>query len=224
MRRGSRDRPADGSCLAKTTPLSFLGRDHLHAAGVPHQDQERRQGVPRRASRRCRLSAQRSQVAIVSDPFHTPNPPTVAPAALYALHRHPHLREEGAEAAVSPRSAPTTPPPGPHQRLSTSTDPSRDRENPSSRPLLHSPYPQFDSSRDRNQPFDFTLGQGMVIKGWDQGLTDMCVGEKRMLTIPSDMAYGDRGHPPVIPVRTRTQGSPCEWRHPCSRLRACCPA
>ncbi|KAK1923562.1 FK506-binding protein 2 [Papiliotrema laurentii] len=58
---------------------------------------------------------------------------------------------------------------------------------------------KFDSSLDRHQPFEFTLGAGQVIKGWDQGLLDMCVSEKRKLTIPSHMAYGVRGHPPVIP-------------------------
>lgn len=43
---------------------------------------------------------------------------------------------------------------------------------------------KFDSSRDRGKTFDFTLGKGMVIQGWEQGLLDMCVGEKRKLTIP----------------------------------------
>ncbi|KAG8900264.1 Peptidyl-prolyl cis-trans isomerase fpr2 [Tulasnella sp. 403] len=60
---------------------------------------------------------------------------------------------------------------------------------------------KFDSSLDRNQPFEFTLGVGQVIKGWDQGLVGMCVGEKRRLSIPYDMAYGDRGFPPVIPPK-----------------------
>uniref|UniRef100_K3WIA7 peptidylprolyl isomerase n=1 Tax=Globisporangium ultimum (strain ATCC 200006 / CBS 805.95 / DAOM BR144) TaxID=431595 RepID=K3WIA7_GLOUD len=50
----------------------------------------------------------------------------------------------------------------------------------------------FDSSLPRNQPFDFTLGAGQVIKGWDQG-------EKRKLTIPSGLGYGDHGSPPKIP-------------------------
>ena len=52
---------------------------------------------------------------------------------------------------------------------------------------------KFDSSRDRNMPFDFTLGRGEVIQGWDMGLSNMCVGEKRKLTIPSALGYGARG-------------------------------
>ncbi|XP_071501449.1 peptidyl-prolyl cis-trans isomerase FKBP2-like [Diadema antillarum] len=58
---------------------------------------------------------------------------------------------------------------------------------------------EFDSSIPRNQPFEFTLGAGQVIKGWDQGLLNMCEGEKRKLVIPSDLGYGDRGAPPKIP-------------------------
>ncbi|KAF8511519.1 hypothetical protein JB92DRAFT_2934060 [Gautieria morchelliformis] len=58
---------------------------------------------------------------------------------------------------------------------------------------------KFDSSRDRDRPFDFRLGAGQVIKGWDQGLLSMCIGEKRKLRIPSSLGYGDRGSPPTIP-------------------------
>ncbi|KAF8584280.1 hypothetical protein K439DRAFT_1346395, partial [Ramaria rubella] len=58
---------------------------------------------------------------------------------------------------------------------------------------------KFDSSVDRGQPFNFRLGTGQVIKGWDQGLLSMCIGEKRKLRIPSSMGYGDRGSPPTIP-------------------------
>jgi len=58
---------------------------------------------------------------------------------------------------------------------------------------------KFDSSRDRNEPFELKLGAGMVIKGWDEGIPGMKVGGRRKLTIPSDMAYGKSGHPPVIP-------------------------
>ena len=52
---------------------------------------------------------------------------------------------------------------------------------------------KFDSSLDRKRPFDFPLGKGHVIKGWDQGVDGMCVGESRRLIIPSDLAYGERG-------------------------------
>jgi len=59
---------------------------------------------------------------------------------------------------------------------------------------------EFDSSlRPGRQPFDFTLGRGAVIKGWDQGLVGMRVGERRRLVIPPDLAYGASGQPPVIP-------------------------
>lgn len=52
---------------------------------------------------------------------------------------------------------------------------------------------KFDSSRDRGQPFSFTLGQGRVIKGWDLGVAGMKVGGIRQLTIPAEEGYGDRG-------------------------------
>lgn len=60
---------------------------------------------------------------------------------------------------------------------------------------------KFDSSRDRNEPFKFKLGQSQVIKGWDQGVVGMKVGGKRQLTIPSDLGYGDNGSPPNIPPK-----------------------
>jgi len=52
---------------------------------------------------------------------------------------------------------------------------------------------QFDSSFDRGKPFSFALGNGQVIRGWDAGLLGMCVGERRRLTIPPEMAYGSGG-------------------------------
>jgi len=64
---------------------------------------------------------------------------------------------------------------------------------------LYTTGAKFDSSLDRNVPFDLTLGRGQVIKGWDEGLQGMCKNEKRTITIPSDMAYGSRGAGSVIP-------------------------
>ncbi|GMI60295.1 hypothetical protein ScalyP_jg6426 [Parmales sp. scaly parma] len=65
---------------------------------------------------------------------------------------------------------------------------------------LQSDGSKFDSSRDKGKLFEFTIGQGQVIKGWDEGVMKMSLGERSILHISSDYGYGARGHPPVIPA------------------------
>jgi peptidylprolyl isomerase len=65
--------------------------------------------------------------------------------------------------------------------------------------VLYSDGTEFDASWDTGQPFEFQLGAGNVIPGWDQGLEGMKVGGRRELVIPPDLAYGPTGQPPTIP-------------------------
>jgi FK506-binding protein 2 len=72
-----------------------------------------------------------------------------------------------------------------------------DKVNVHYRGTLEADGSEFDASYNRGQPLSFTVGQGQVIKGWDQGLLDMCPGEKRKLTIQPDWAYGSRAMGPI---------------------------
>jgi FK506-binding protein 2 len=97
------------------------------------------------------------------------------------------------------RPSPRPPPCLPHPHLNLAAPATTSRCSFSFLRSLYKDGSKFDSSRDRNDPFEFTLGRGMVIKGWDEGLGGMCVGEKRKLIIPSGKGYGAGGSPPKIP-------------------------
>jgi peptidylprolyl isomerase len=68
--------------------------------------------------------------------------------------------------------------------------------------VLYSTGEQFDASWDSGKPFPFVLGQGNVIRGWDEGIPGMKLGGRRMLTIPPDLAYGAQGQDPIGPNET----------------------
>ncbi|XP_028283000.1 12 kDa FK506-binding protein-like [Parambassis ranga] len=61
---------------------------------------------------------------------------------------------------------------------------------------------KFDSSRDRGTPFKFKLGAGQVIRGWDEGVAQMSIGQVARLTCSPDYAYGSKGYPPIIPANS----------------------
>lgn len=64
---------------------------------------------------------------------------------------------------------------------------------------------RFDSSRDRGAPFSFVIGVGQVIRGWDEGVAKMSVGQRAVLTCSPDFAYGERGYPGIIPPNSVLQ-------------------
>ena len=68
---------------------------------------------------------------------------------------------------------------------------------------------EFDASYNRGQPLSFTVGEGQVIKGWDEGLLDMCIGDKRKLTIPPEFAYGERAMGPIPAGSTLGESMVC---------------
>ena len=124
-------------------------------------------------------------------PSHRPpRPPLPLPRRLRAdrVHSNPHLLPRLPERyfpslLISP--------------LSNETIPPGDTISVHYRGTLAADGKQFDASYDRGQPLSFAVGSGRVIKGWDEGLLDMCPGDKRKLTIPPEFGYGQRAMGPI---------------------------
>ncbi len=113
-------------------------------------------------------------------------------------------------ASAQPSAAPPAQPPGPPEQItSTVLKPGKGTAVSKDGDKVRVHYTgtltdgtKFDSSVDRKTPFEFMLGRGMVIKGWDQGVAGMKVGEKRKLVIPPSLAYGPTGRPGIPPNST----------------------
>jgi FKBP-type peptidyl-prolyl cis-trans isomerase len=120
----------------------------------------------------------------------------------------PAVVESASASAAPPAQPPPAPESGPQKILTTTLTKGRGPAAKSGdRVRVHyvGTFPdgrKFDSSRDRNKPFDFALGAGQVIRGWDEGVSGMKVGEKRKLVVPPALAYGPHGRPGIPPNST----------------------
>jgi hypothetical protein len=139
-----------------------------------------------------------------------PGPEPVATETASAAPAAPPAHTQAAAPAPTPTPAPAPAvPPGPEEKITKTTLRRGAGATAKAGDKVRVHYvgtftdgKKFDSSKDRNRPFDFVLGQGQVIRGWDQGVAGMKVGEKRKLVIPPSLAYGPQGRPGIPPNST----------------------
>jgi FKBP-type peptidyl-prolyl cis-trans isomerase len=135
-------------------------------------------------------------------------PPTPEPVSTEAPSGSASASEAGAAQSAPPSPAPSAPP-APEEKITFKTLKPGKGQIAQVRDKVRVHYvgtftdgKKFDSSRDRKQPFEFVLGYHQVIKGWDQGIAGMKVGEMRRLVIPPSLAYGAQGRPGIPPNST----------------------